>query len=235
MSVTAFFERFVGIQQQRTQTAIASYRELVAGIATGEEPNPADVERLLAETGKSVDQLRKDVENYQRRMELKARAAEVPELQAELLALDDKIAAADRALKVAEELHDETTNPLHFRRQQVNAAINEADRARHELVETCDDPGLRRELAELTSAINSAGERINGLYERERYMSNQAHTERENAKSEHWTTEGERRLELAQKYQANSDAACRGIKEAEKEMANLEKRREELEVRMRKF
>ncbi|MCO6454772.1 MAG: hypothetical protein J5I93_05680 [Pirellulaceae bacterium] len=47
MSVTSFFEKCVGVQQQRTKTAIASYQELVAGIATGEEPNPAEVERLL--------------------------------------------------------------------------------------------------------------------------------------------------------------------------------------------
>ncbi|MCO6454785.1 MAG: hypothetical protein J5I93_05745 [Pirellulaceae bacterium] len=58
MSVTAFFEKLVGLQQQKTQTATTSYRELVAGIATGEEPNPAEVERLLSETGKSVDDLR---------------------------------------------------------------------------------------------------------------------------------------------------------------------------------
>jgi ABC-type polysaccharide/polyol phosphate transport system ATPase subunit len=131
MSVTAFFERLVGLQQQKTQTATVSYRELVAGIATGEEPNPAEVERLLSETGKSVDDLRKDVETYQQRMELKAAVAAVPSLQIERQTLDEQIAAADRALKVAEDLHDETTQPLYFRHQQVIAAINEAERARH--------------------------------------------------------------------------------------------------------
>lgn len=235
MSVTAFFERFIGLQQQRTQTAIVGYGELVAGIATGEEPNPTEVERLLAETGKSVDDFRKDVENYQHRMELKARVAAVPKLQAELRILDEKIAAADKSLKAAEDLHDETTGPLYFRRQQVSTAINDADRARHELAATCDDPSLLREKAELEAAITSAGERLNDLYERQRYMDNQAHTERENAKSEHWPVEGERRLEMAQKYQANSDAARRSIKDAEREKANLEKRREELAERMRKF
>src|SRR5690606_23051675 len=104
-----------------------------------------------------VDRLRKDVESYQRRMELKARAAAVPTLQAELRALDDKIAAADRALKAAENLHDGATGPLYFRRQQVNAAIAEADRACRELVETCDEPVLRREKAELDATITDAG------------------------------------------------------------------------------
>ena len=47
-------------------------RELVSGIATGEEPNHAEVERLLATTGKSIDDLRRDVERFQHGMELKA-------------------------------------------------------------------------------------------------------------------------------------------------------------------
>jgi hypothetical protein len=235
MSVTAFFEKLVGLQQQKTQTATASYRDLVAGIATGEEPNPAEVERLLSETGKSVDDLRNDVENYQHRMELKARIAAAPKLQSELRALDQKIAAADQALKAAEDLHDETTGPLYFRRQQVNAAINDAYHAQHELVATCDDLDLLREKEEIESAIVKASERLDELHERQRYMDSQAHNERENAKGEHSPTEGERRLNLAKKYQANGDAARRTIKEIEKERANLEKRREELAERMRKF
>jgi predicted nucleic acid-binding Zn-ribbon protein len=163
------------------------------------------------------------------------RADRRPELQAELRALDDKIAAADRALKVAEDLHDGTTGSLYFRRQQVNAAISEANRAGHELVETCNEPCLRHEKAELDAAITDAGERLNALHERARHMDNQAHTECENAKSEPWPTEGERRLEIVQKYQANADAARRSIKEAEREMATLEKRRDELKERMWQF
>jgi hypothetical protein len=42
MSVSSFFEKCVGLQQQRALTAIATYRDLVAGTATGEEPNPAE-------------------------------------------------------------------------------------------------------------------------------------------------------------------------------------------------
>lgn len=55
MNVTAFFEKIMGLQQQRAQQTIAGYRDLVAGIATGEEPDPSDVERHLADAGKSLD------------------------------------------------------------------------------------------------------------------------------------------------------------------------------------
>lgn len=235
MSVTAFFEKFVGLQQQKTQTAIASYRELVAGVATGEEPNPTEVERLLAEIGKSVDAMRKDVENYQHRMELKAAIAAVPNLQAERQTLDERIAAADRALKAAEDLHDETTGPLYFRRQQVNAAINEAERARHKLVATCDDPDLLREKEDLEAEILKVCQRGLGLRERENYLDNHASRERQNAQCESWPAEANRRLEVAQQYQDNGDATRRAIQEVEKEQRKLEKRREQLEARMRQF
>jgi hypothetical protein len=56
MSITAFFEKFMGLQQQKVQATVASYREFVAGIATGEEPDPAEVERLLASAGKSMEE-----------------------------------------------------------------------------------------------------------------------------------------------------------------------------------
>jgi hypothetical protein len=31
MSVTAFFEKFLGVQEERTKASVASYRDLVAG------------------------------------------------------------------------------------------------------------------------------------------------------------------------------------------------------------
>jgi len=235
MCVTAFFEKLVGLQQQKTQTATASYRELVAGIATGEEPNPAEVERLLSETGKSVDDLRKDVETYQQRMELKAAVAAAPDLQTERQTLDEQIAAADRALKAAEDLHDETTQPLYFRRQQVIAAINEAERARHKLVATCDDPDLLGEKEELEAEILKVHQRRLEQRERENFMDTNASRERQNAQCESWPVEADRRLEVAQQYQANGDATRRTIKDLDKELRKLEKRREEVEERMRKF
>jgi len=72
MSVTTFFEKMIGLQQQRSQQKQNSYRELVAGIATGEEPSAAEVDRILAETKKSISDLKHDVETYQHRMALKA-------------------------------------------------------------------------------------------------------------------------------------------------------------------
>ena len=51
MSVATFFEKMIGLQKQRSEQKQNSYRELVAGIATGEEPAAAEVDRLLVDTG----------------------------------------------------------------------------------------------------------------------------------------------------------------------------------------
>jgi hypothetical protein len=58
MSVSKFFEKMFGLQKQRSQQKQNSYRELVAAVATGKEPNLAEVERLLSEFGMSHDDLK---------------------------------------------------------------------------------------------------------------------------------------------------------------------------------
>ncbi|MCO6454787.1 MAG: hypothetical protein J5I93_05760 [Pirellulaceae bacterium] len=176
---------------------------------------------------------RKDVETYQQRMELKAAVAAVPSLQIERQTLDEQIAAADGTLKAAEDLHNETTQPLYFRRQQVIAAINDAERARHKLVATCDDPDLLRMKEELEAEILKVHQRRLEQRERENFMDTNASRERQNAQCESWPVEADRRLEVAQQYQA--DATRRAIKDLDKELRKLEKRREEVEERMRKF
>lgn len=148
MSVTAFFEKFIGLHQQRAQEKVDTYRELVAGIATGDEPNPVEVERLLADAGKSLDDLRLDVE-YQRRMALRATVAEMPALEAERRSIDDEIAAADQILEAAEQQHEQTTEPLYARRREINQALAEGSTAQGELVRTCGDPDVIRDMADL--------------------------------------------------------------------------------------
>ncbi|MEZ6098709.1 MAG: hypothetical protein R3E01_07035 [Pirellulaceae bacterium] len=131
MSVTTFFEKMIGLQLQRSLQKQNSYRELVAGIATGEEPSPAEVERLLFETKKSITDLQFDVETYQHRMALKAIVASLPKLEQEFEQVQQQIAAADRDLEEAERRHDETTSPLYGRLHEIKEARKDAS-ATHE-------------------------------------------------------------------------------------------------------
>jgi hypothetical protein len=233
MSVTAFFERFMGLQQQKVQATVASYRELVAGIATGEEPNPAEVERLLSCAGKSADDLRLDVERYQHRMALKAMVDSLPKLEAERREIDEPIVAADRVLEAAEKQHDETTAPLYASRRELDLAIADASRASTELMQSCDDADLRRELDELNTEARRLDEQYRNQTDRATYMEEKARSENQRAERELTLGDTEARREVAERYGKEADSARRNVKRLEKAQADLAKRREQIEQRMR--
>lgn len=233
MSVTAFFEKFMGLQQQKVHATVASYRELVAGIATGEEPNPAEVERLLASADKSVDELRQDVERYQHRLALKAMVASISKLEAERCEIEHQIAIADQALESAEQQHDATTTPLYASRRQIDMALSDASRASAELVQTCDDPDMRREVLELDAEARRLDEQWRQQRERATYMEGKYRSERDRADHEAILGDGEARREVAERYRKDGDVARREVKRLEKAQAEVDKRRAQLEQRMR--
>jgi len=233
MSITAFVEKFMGLQQQKVQGTVASYRELVAGIATGEEPNPAEVERLLASAGKSVDDLRNDVERYQHRMALKAMVNSLPKLEAERREIDSQIAAADRVPEVAERQHNDTTAPLYASRRELDLAIADASRASAVLMQTCDDADLRREMDELNAEARRLDEQCRKQADRATYMEENARSEHQRGERELTGGDTEARREVAQRYRKEADSARRAAKRLEKARADLDKRREQIEQRMR--
>lgn len=233
MSVTSFFEKFIGLQQQRAQEKVATYRELVAGIATGDEPNPAEVERLLADAGKSLDDLRRDVEQYQHRMALRATVAEMPGLEAERRSIDEQIAAADQILEAAEQQHDQTTEPLYARRREITQALAEGSTALGELVRTCGDPDVIREMNDHDAEARQLSERLRDLFSRAANMEQSARNERERADQEASFSEAEGRREVADRYKKDAEATRREMKQVEKAIADLAKRREQIEQRMR--
>ena len=209
MSITAFFEKFMGLQQQKVQATVASYRELVAGIATGEEPNPAEVERLLANAGKSVDDLRRDVERYQHRMALKAMINSLPRLEAERREIDSQIAAADRVLEAAEKQHEVSTAPLYATRRELDLAISDANRASAELMQSCDDADLRRELDELNTEARRLDEQHRSQADRAIYMEEKTRSEHQRAERELTLGDTEARREVSERYRKEADSARR--------------------------
>ena len=233
MTALSFFEKFVGHQQQRAQSAIAGYRELVPAIATGDEPNPAEVERLLAEAGKSLDDLRKDVEHYQRRMALKAAVAAVPKLEDQRRELDEQIAAADRILEAAEKQHEETTDPLYARRRKVDKTLSDGSTALAELVYSCQAPDLRRELEECEAEQRRLDEQHRHLENQVRQMQRKAQEEHQDAEHQMLLGDTRRGHDRAKRYEQEAETLRREAKKAEKSKADCEKRREGIEQRMR--
>jgi hypothetical protein len=233
MSVATFFEKIMGLQEQRARTTIASYRELVAGVAKGVEPEPAEVERLLTDAGKSLDDLRQDVQRYEHRFALKAMVNSIPKWETERQEIDERIAAADRTLEAAEKQHEEVTAPLYASRRELNEAINNATRASNELVQTCDDDDLCREHAELDAEAKRLNEQQRQQTDRATYMEEKARSEHERAEGELTPGDIEARGEVAERYRKDAETARRDVKRLEKARADLGKRREQLEQQMR--
>jgi len=233
MSAVSFFEKFLGLQQQRAESAVASYRELVSGIAAGEEPNPAEVERLLAEAGKSLDELRQDVEHYQRRMALRAAVAAMPKLEDQRRTLDEQIAAADRILEDAEKQHDETTRPLYSARREVDKAISDGSTALGQLVYSCQDADLRRELEECEAEARRLDEQHRELENRAHRMDRKAREEHQDAEHQMLLPDSRRGHDRAKRYEQEAESLRREAKKAEKAKADCEKRRQGIEQRMR--
>jgi chromosome segregation ATPase len=233
MSVATFLDKFVGLQQKKARATTASYRDLVAAIATGEEPEPVEVEQVLNAADKSVDDLRHDVDRYEHRMALKALVASMPKLEAEQQELRRQVAKADDALADAEQHHNEVTAPLYSRLERISMTLSEAEDAKRELYYTCDDPSLHNEL----DALNSEAERLSmqqrALTDRSTFMEEKSRIERERANRELGEGAVEGRQDLADRYHADAEVARRDAKQLERTLADLDNRREQLEEQMR--
>ena len=119
MNVSKFFEKMIGLQMQKQQQKILSYRSVVGDIAAGGEPKPSDVEKILADNDKSIEVLKQDVERQVRRTWLKALVTSIPKLEQEYDQIQHQIANANTELEEAEGRHSEIANPLSFRLQDI--------------------------------------------------------------------------------------------------------------------
>lgn len=233
MSVTTLFDKLLGLQQQRSQAMFTGYRELVAGLAAGDEPKSTDVERLLADNGKSVEDLRRDVERHRRRMALKAMVGGVPGLEAERREIARQVAAADRVLEAAEKQHDDTTATLYHRRREIDHALSEASNAAAELLRTCDDAVLRREAEALDAEARQLHAACREAVDRATYMEEKMRSELARADYELSEGDADVRRAVAERYCRNAEQARGEVKRLEKAQSESEKRREQLEQRMR--
>ena len=155
MSVPKFFEKMIGLQTQKQQQKVLGYRSIVVDIASGGEPSPADVERILAENDMSIEDLKRDVERQERRTSLKALVATIPKLEKEFDQVQHQIADANTELEEAERRHSEITNPLSFRLQDIRSIQSEAMKANQELFDGCGEPELWKQLDLTNDQLNA--------------------------------------------------------------------------------
>lgn len=152
MNLATLMDKVIGRQRERQQSRHEAYRTLVAQLADGKEPDAEQVDELLVALGKSLDDLKADVERLEKRREWKAQIDQLPKLGDEQKRLRKQVSAADRELEAAESKHTEITTPLYARLDQIKQAMSAAEDARRRLWDTCADPAIVAELKEVTTA-----------------------------------------------------------------------------------
>jgi len=160
MSIATMIERIVGKQRERQAARAADFRELVAQIADGKEPDADFVAQVLHEAGKSLDELKAAVESLQQRRELRQKLDSVPRLMAKWREIEKQIAAADAELEAAEQHHDDVVLPLQGELAELSREIVAGEQARGELQRTCADTELRARLNDVLARLQGARQEV---------------------------------------------------------------------------
>lgn len=233
MSTQTIFDKLVGRKRQREQAVLSSYRQLVEAIANETEPDPDEVDRLLAESGKTLDDLQADCAKLTRRMRLRASFDRRPALEAERVKVNEQIAAADRVLEEAEAKHDEVTQPLYDQRREIDEALQGASKAESHLVQECENEALKSEFEEV-------GAELMQLNRDRRELLDQASHLETLAAVEHGRAERQLDIDFARQYRDKAEALQKDAKDRRRQAKklakshdDLEQRRQELENQMR--
>jgi hypothetical protein len=101
------------------------------------------------------------------------------------------------------------------------------------LIETCDDAEARREASGLDTEYQSLQLEQRAQTERASHLEKRARAEFDQADRMVGLSDAEARREVAERYQKEGETARREVKRIEKAQADVAKRREQLDERMR--
>ena len=154
---TEILSRVVELQRQRKEQAEAEFQLLAKSIATGNSPDPSEVEQMLSAAGKTVIDLEAAVVSAESRRRQQNLLQEAERLDAEKVEITKKIEAADRELEKAENAHAKAVDPLMARLKHVQRVTAEAGASRHVLMQSCTDPALWAEHRRISNQIKKLG------------------------------------------------------------------------------
>lgn len=232
MNATSFFEKITGLQRKREERQDQQYSDIVRSLVKGTDPDPEEVERILSEAEITVAEFQDDVEKGRERMIMHTLANSLPGFQANRDEIAKQIKSLDAEFAKAEKAHDDARFPLEKQLRECDEAINQATRAREDLVATCDDPVLLGEMEHVESELGRLSEANRDLLSKAAYFENKADSERNMADKE---TGGERsqRLAKAKEYSEEAKAVRKRMKANDELSEGLGLQRSEIEERMR--
>ena len=233
MSVPKFFEKMIGLQTQKQQQKVLSYRSIVVDIASGGELSPADVERILAENDVSIEDLKRDIERQERRTSLKALVATIPKLVQEYDQVQHQIADANTELEEAERRHSEITNPLSFRLSDIRQFQTEAMKANRELFDVCGDPELWKQLDQTNDQLNANNAKNRELVSEISAVERKAQNAALRAEQEISRSDNDRCRGQPVAFNKQAEELRSEIKALERSNKDIQRQRDQIEQRMR--
>jgi hypothetical protein len=133
--------------EQRKRERETEFWATAGQIARGTTPEAADVERLLAESGKTSDDLRTAAELVQQRIDWAEQLKQTDEVEAEAADISKGIAAAHAKWQAARDEYEVAILPLEARRAELADARRAAAEAKRLLFKTCPYAHLAGELS----------------------------------------------------------------------------------------
>jgi hypothetical protein len=171
------FEKLKSTLYHREKSLKNDLNAIAKKIAIGEEPPIDQVVRILAESGKSDDDLQALAELHQRRELMRVQFAAIPRLRAEQKEVERQHEKNREAFEAARQQYEQASLPLRGQADLLRQQLQEGDKAAHQLIATCPDEELTARYTELTSEHAATRTQSHQLREK-------VSTERERAKNE---------------------------------------------------
>ncbi|MCO6458894.1 MAG: hypothetical protein J5I93_26600 [Pirellulaceae bacterium] len=232
MNIANLLQRVTSRQKKRERKRRNDYHEMVRQIAAGKEPTTDDVDHLLHDTGKSVDELAADVEVMTRRLKWRETYDKKPALQAEFEAMQAQIAECDKVLEAAEKNHDEETNPLYGRMSDAKFRMRECEEARKGLADTCMDNDVLNALDEVNTQKRTAHTKRCELEREIRELKQQADSDLYERRFTQWESKINKLEERAEFRKQRAVALEPELEKVHAEIADLDKREKERREQM---
>ncbi|MBE7507972.1 MAG: hypothetical protein HS101_17040 [Planctomycetia bacterium] len=138
MASGSIFDRLRRREVARTE----SLYEIAAALARGDDRDPKTVEAVLADAGKTVEDLEQLTEQFRQRHAKREHIRDAEQLQKEGRQLETQLAAIDEAHERAILKWEETRDPIIFRLGEIQRAQSAADTFRAELLTGTPAPEL---------------------------------------------------------------------------------------------
>ncbi len=151
---TDLLDRVRETEQQTKQQRAELFRLLIARVVAETDSTPDEVLADLERCGRTTTELAEAVSERKRRDALRAQVA-AGEVEAERAEINAKQQAAKAELNAAQEKHDATVTPLHYRLQDLHQLELQAAEAKRQLYQGCKDEAILARGRELAARVGS--------------------------------------------------------------------------------